>query len=206
MRATQRGSGECGACDADLNEARPRALAAEPVPGTLVQRAQQGDRLAFAELYLEFFEPIYRHLLRALGNREDAQDAAQDVFVKALAAIQHFEDRGPPLRAWLFQIARNHAVDYLRKQGRVFVTDPADVAEHQDAFAARAAENVADIGGEGVTTLIAGLPRTQQRVLALRYISDMTPAEIGDAIGTSADSVRHVQQRALRTLANRLAA
>jgi RNA polymerase sigma-70 factor (ECF subfamily) len=189
------------------------ALAAESVAatgsGTLLQRARRGDRLAFTEFYLEFFDPIYRHLLRALGNREDAQDAAQDVFVKALRAIPQFEDRGPPLRAWLFQIARNHAVDYLRKHSRVFVMDPADVVEHHDAFAARAAENVAEIGeigGGGVTTLIAGLPRTQQRVLALRYISDMTPAEIGDAIGTSADSVRHVQQRALRTLASRLAA
>lgn len=175
--------------------------------GTLLQRAQQGDRLAFSELYLEFFDPIYRHLLRALGNREDAQDAAQDVFVKALVAIPRFEDRGPPLRAWLFQIARNHAIDYLRKQGRLRITDPGDLAERQDTFAARAAGHIAQLGGGGgVTTLIAGLPKMQQRVLALRYISDMTPTEIGDAIGTSADSVRHVQQRALRTLAGRLAA
>jgi RNA polymerase sigma-70 factor, ECF subfamily len=187
------------------------AVASQPVgiraPGTLLRRAREGDRLAFAELYLEFFDPIYRHLLRAMGNREDAQDAAQDVFVKAMGAISRFEDRGPPLRAWLFQIARNHAIDHARKHGRVRVTDPGDLAEHQDAFAAQAAENVAHLGhGGGVAALIADLPRTQQRVLALRYISDMTPTEIGDAIGTSADSVRHMHHRALRSLADQLPA
>lgn len=174
--------------------------------GALVERAQMGDRVAFAELYLEFFDPIYRHLYRALGNSHDAQDAAQDVFEKALAAISRFTDRGAPLRAWLFQIARNQAIDHVRKRGRSRVTDPERLTEQQDALAARSTEVVTHIGDTGLSALIADLPRTQQRVLALRYVSDMSPADIGEAMGVSADSVRHMQQRALRTLAGRLAA
>jgi RNA polymerase sigma-70 factor (ECF subfamily) len=177
-----------------------------PRPAALLGDAQHGDPIAFAELYLECYDQIYRHLLRALGNREDAQDAAQDVFVKALGAISRFEDRGPPLRAWLFQIARNHAIDYARKHGRVRVIDPMVLAERQEAADARTAGPLTGTLGGGLGPHIAGLPRTQQRVLALRYISDMTPAEVGDMLGLSADSVRHMQHRALRTLADALAA
>lgn len=71
----------------------------------------------------------------------------------------------------------------------------------------RTAQHVAQLGsGAGLVALIAELPRKQQRVLALLYISDMTPTEIGDAIGASPDSVRHMHHRALKTLADQLAA
>jgi RNA polymerase sigma-70 factor, ECF subfamily len=185
----------------------PEGPVAIGAPAALLERAQHGDRVAFAELYLELFDPIYRHLYRALGNRDDAQEAAQDVFVKALGAIKRFENRGASLRAWIFQIARNHAIDHARKHRRVRVTDPVEVAERQETAALRIpGSGGGHVLGGGLAEVIAELPRTQQRVLALRYVSDMTPAEIGDTLGVSADSVRHMQHRALKTLANALAA
>src|SRR5215210_9008148 len=86
---------------------------------TLVERAQAGDGGAFGELYEQFAPDISRYLLRHLnGHWESAEDLTEEVFVKVLQRLGSYQFRGMPFSAWLYRIARNHMIDYLRTRPR----------------------------------------------------------------------------------------
>src|SRR2546430_7169631 len=74
----------------------------------LVERAQQGDRVALEELYLIHFDRIYSYLHMSVGNRHDAEDLTTQVFVKMLESIGRFRWRSAPFSAWLFRRSEEH--------------------------------------------------------------------------------------------------
>ena len=158
-----------------------------------VDRARAGDDLAFAELYIRFFDRVNRYLLIALKNPDDALDAAQQVFLKVLEALPGHEPLREPFRAWLFRIVRNHAIDQQRRSRSATAA--------QDSLVERTSAMLDGDGHDDIKSLIATLPRTQQRVLVLRFVYELTTAEVAETLGTSPDAVRHTQMRALRSLA-----
>ncbi len=89
-----------------------------PVPDAhdieLVIRFRKGDQSAFEDIVLGFQDRIYNLCRRMLGNAHDAEDAAQDVFLKAYQALPRFEP-GASLYTWLYRIAINTCIDYKRK-------------------------------------------------------------------------------------------
>ena len=72
---------------------------------SLVYRVQQGDKEAFAQLYENHFDKIYRYVALRLGNKTEAEDVTQQVFLNALQSISSFKWRGVPFSTWLFRIA-----------------------------------------------------------------------------------------------------
>ena len=84
---------------------------------TLLARMGSGDRQALAELYERTRGAVYAAALAILGNADEAQDAAQDAFVRAWEAAGRYRPQGSPM-AWLLTIARNEALMHLRKAGR----------------------------------------------------------------------------------------
>lgn len=168
----------------------------------LVDRARAGDEFAFAELYIRFFDRVHRYLVIALKNPDDALEAAQQVFLKLLEALPGHEPLREPFRAWLFRVVRNHAIDQQRRTATRAEAEPDDAHSGLDgALVARASEMVGHEGAGGIRSLIAELPQAQQRVLVLRFVYEFTAPETAEALGTTADAVRHTQVRALKTLA-----
>ena len=92
---------------------------AEDAEAQLIARLQQGDEAAFALLVREHQGPVFRLLLRLLGNRAEAEDVAQEVFVAVFKAMETF--RGDSrLSTWIYRIATNHAknrIKYLTRRG-----------------------------------------------------------------------------------------
>ena len=85
----------------------------------LVVMAQQGDQAAFASLYEQYSPLVYRFLRRRLdGADEVVEDLTEDVFVKVYEKLDRYVERGLPFTAWLYRIAHNHLVDYLRSAAR----------------------------------------------------------------------------------------
>jgi RNA polymerase sigma-70 factor (ECF subfamily) len=159
----------------------------------LVREAQRGEPLAFADLYIALFDRVHRWLQVALKDREEAIDAAQQVFLRAFEALPRYSEQ-EGFRPWVFAIARNLAYDRLRAAARsTHAVDPAVLAEQRESEAPPAEE--------GIESLVADLPPLQRRVLTLRFVSDMDAADIGDVLDMTADAVRHAQHRALRSLA-----
>ena len=117
-------------------------LAAEPAtrgPGRpiaaddeLVALAKR-DRAAFGPLYDRYADLVYRYCLRRLGNRETAEDATGQTFVKVLAALPTYRDDGPSFRSWLFAIAHNVLVDVERGRRPVEGLDAADTVADESA-------------------------------------------------------------------------
>ena len=82
----------------------------------LVTRCQQDDCEAFGEIVSRYKDGIYNYVWRMVSNREDAEDLAQEVFVRAFASIKTFR-REANLRTWLYKIASNLCVDKYRRSG-----------------------------------------------------------------------------------------
>lgn len=100
---------------------------------------QYGDIAAFEELVFAYEKPIYSHLYRLVGRREDAEDLTQETFIKAYKHRLSLNPAGN-VRAWLYRIATNTAYDWLRRQRRLPETvavekaDDAETIGHDEAY------------------------------------------------------------------------
>jgi RNA polymerase sigma-70 factor (ECF subfamily) len=187
----------------------PSARLAEDVDtARLVMRIQGGERDALAMLYMRYFDRVYAYLHLVLRDPHEAEDATQQVFLQAMEALPGYEYRGQPFRAWLFLIARNHALKQLSRLGRVDVTDPFDLSrqlEH-DGFERGEPPALEWISDRELLLFIERLPLAQRQVLALRFMLDLTHAQTAQLLGRTPNEVRKLQQRAMRFLRDRLAA
>jgi RNA polymerase sigma-70 factor, ECF subfamily len=184
-------------------EPLPQAALDDADSGRLVVRVQAGDRDAFGQLYLRYFDGIYSYLRMALRDPHEAEDATQDVFMQALRALPRYELRGQPPRRWLFRIARNQAIDRGRRRR----------AAPQDPFTLEAqAAGESDAGFDGVLSdaalvaHIGRLPEAQREVLFLRYAAGFEAPEIAVMTHRSPAAVRQLHHRAIAELRRRMPA
>ncbi|MDX6652412.1 MAG: hypothetical protein QOJ38_1193 [Solirubrobacterales bacterium] len=175
----------------------------------VVLRFQSGDSSAFAELYERYFDRVYGYLKVALGQTQEAEDAAQQIFMQVLEALPRYEQRGRPFRAWLFTIVRNGALGHLQKHARVEATQPDLLDRHRENASAADQEMPSAlrwISDRDLLLFVERLPLAQRQVLFLRFMLDLPAAEIGEVLGRSQDDVRALQSRGLRFLEQRLSA
>jgi RNA polymerase sigma-70 factor (ECF subfamily) len=167
-----------------------------------IARLRRGDEDALTELYLRFHRAVNSYLLVALRNRDEAEDATQEVFAKVLAAAGRYEQRAEPFDHWLFRIARNHALDCQRRRRHRETRREEDAADLLRVAEARAGEQ----DDWTFRELIEGLPASHRRVLVLRYVYDFSSVQIGAVLGKTPDAVRHIHMRALRSIEHSLSA
>jgi len=165
---------------------------------SLIQRAQQLDQGAFAQLYEGHFDRIYRYIALKIGNKVEAEDMTQQVFLKALQSISSYKWRDTPFSAWLYRIAHNQVVDYLRKKTRQ-ATVPLDESlavsgsNHQ-----KTTEQKLDI--EKLMLATRRLTPAQQEVIALRFTSELSIAQVARIMGKSEGAVKALQHSAIVAL------
>ena len=80
--------------------------------------ARRSHEATIASLYDEYYDKIARYAYAHIGNRSEAEDIAGEVFLKALDSLESYEERGIPIQGWLFRIAHNLVVDYLRRSAK----------------------------------------------------------------------------------------
>ena len=178
----------------------------------LVVRAQRGDAEAFAALYVRYFDWVYSYLRMTLRDRHDAEDLAQQVFLKVFAHLDSYEV-GPErsFRPWLFRIARNQLIDHVRKERPALLEDPERIADPHGR-SARGADvetlqsTLAWMSDSEVALFIERLPLAQRQVITLRYMIGLTPEEVAEVLGRSAGSIRQLDYRARLNLQERLTA
>jgi RNA polymerase sigma-70 factor (ECF subfamily) len=168
----------------------------------LALRTADGDRDAFAEIYGTLVDPVYRYLYWNLECREDAEDLAEEVFLKCLLNIGAYDPKRGPFKAWAFRIAHNLMVDHQRKRSRRGREALRDDLENG---ASPAPESLED--GERAQALresLEGLPSNQKQVIVMKYFAEMSNAEVAKALGRSEGAVNAMQHRALRRLGKAL--
>ena len=146
-------------------------MAAEPVP-------------PFERFYLAHRDEVLGYLRRLLGQR--AEDAWQETFLRALRAYDRLQ-HGRHLRAWVFRIATNVAMDELRAKRLPPMAAEPVVELRRDAF--RELEHLTE-----------ELPPTERAAVVLRYGYDLPYAQIGDALGSSEEAARAAASSGVRRL------
>ncbi|HEX8084738.1 MAG TPA: sigma-70 family RNA polymerase sigma factor [Solirubrobacteraceae bacterium] len=167
----------------------------------IVIRVQAGDREAFSQLYLRYFDGIYGYLRTALRDSHEAEDATQDVFMQALRALPRYELRGQPPRRWLFRIARNQAIDRARRR-RSSPEDPATLEARLEGEGHDEFDGV--LSDAALVAQIQRLPEAQREVLFLRYAAGFETPEIAAMTKRSPAAVRQLHHRALTELRRRM--
>jgi RNA polymerase sigma factor (sigma-70 family) len=167
----------------------------------LIERAQRGDIAAYSELVRMFQEVAVRTAYLACGDASDAEDATQEAFVKAHAALGRFR-AGAPFRPWLLRIVANEARNRRRSAGRR--TGLAlRIAEDRPLDEAAPSPEAAVLEAERRTTLLAALERLDEddrMVVGCRYLLGLSEAETAATLGVPPGTVKSRLSRALRRL------
>lgn len=165
----------------------------------LVRRAQQEPE-AFAQIYEEYFDKIYRYIVIRIGSEAEAEDLTQQVFLNALKSISSFKWRGVPFSAWLYRIAHNQVVDHLRKKTK-HATESLDgmvKAVVSDDNPQMELERKVEI--EQVLLATERLTEAQREVISLRFASELSVAEAARVMGKSEGAIKALQHSAIVTL------
>jgi len=154
----------------------------------LAAKALGGSQEAYADIVRLNKNRIYSFLLRLCGNARDAEDIAQETFLRAFSKLAVYNPQ-KPLISWLLAIAHNCAVDFLRRKNRAFFTDIDGEFEIKDeSRAANPAENAAD--AHTAEALLATLPPHYREVLLLLAHEGLSYEEIAAVTGTTEANVK----------------
>ncbi|MFW6151125.1 MAG: sigma-70 family RNA polymerase sigma factor [Chloroflexota bacterium] len=165
-----------------------------------VTRAIRGDGEAFAGLYDQYFDKVYRYIYLRLGNHTEAEDLTQEVFVKALEAIGAYRWRNLPFASWLFRIAHNSTVDHVRRQGKAERVEMEDVTVMPDTGPGPAALAEQRFEVEELKANIRKLSPAQREVISLRFGAGLSTAEVSEALGKNTGTVKALQYNGIVAL------
>ncbi len=157
------------------------------------------DRAAFAPLYERYRDDLLRYTFYCLGDWDDAADATQQIFVKAMAGLPRFVDRGDSFRAWLFRIAHNEVITRGQRRAQQPHSQLIEVAEVIDRSPSPEALAIAADDHQRLWLLLGRLPSDRRRVCELRF-AGLTDKEIAAILGKTAGAVRTAQSRAVAQL------
>jgi len=166
--------------------------------------ASRGDRQAFGALYERYVERIYNYVYYRTGNLHDAEDLTARVFQRAMNHIHNYTDRGVPFSAWLYRIAHNLVANWHRDRSRRQEIPLSDVPvipskdERPEANLVRSQEQ------DSLMRLIRQLPSERQTLLILKFVEDLSNAEIGQIMGRSEGAVKSLYHRTLLALRDEL--
>lgn len=158
------------------------------------QRGPADDRAAFDQLYRESRDDLYAYVAYLVGDRSLAEDVTAEAFEKAFRKRRGFVAARGDRRAWLFGIARNAALDELRRRKRVALLD-FDMA---DAAAADALE--ATVDRAHVSACLAGLTPAAREIVSLKFFAALTNQEIARIVGLSESNVGTKLHRSVQKL------
>jgi RNA polymerase sigma factor (sigma-70 family) len=167
----------------------------------LIQRAKRGDKHAYEELVYAYQGIAFRTAYVLAGNGADAEEAAQDGFVKAWRALGRFRD-GAPFRPWLLQIVANEARNRRRSAGRRAHLALRAATEHPSGDAAPSPEAalLSAQQREALLTAVNDLPEDQRSVITLRYFVGLSEQEVADTLDLPTGTVKSRTSRALERL------
>jgi len=173
---------------------------------SLVLAARRGDHEAFSRLVALYQRPVYSLCYRMLGNAPDAEDAAQESFLKAYRALAAYDpDRS--FSTWILAIAAHHCIDRIRRRREhVLSLDALPHWRHKPADGPDP-ERAALVADEStrIARLLQQLPEDYRLVLVLRYWHDLGYEEIASLLDDTVPAIKSRLHRARRQLAGALA-
>lgn len=166
----------------------------------LLKKAQDGDADAFGQLYERYVTIIFRYTYAHIGDRMDAEDLTEEIFMRVWRTLSKYREQGVPFIAYLFRVGRNALIDHYRRSKR---SDQPMLLEEDvitDTRPDPSAEVQANIERQEVRELMGQLREDYREVLYYRFLAELSPEETAQVMGKSAGAVRVLQHRALAAL------
>ena len=163
---------------------------------TLATRLAEGDESAFAELYDQSADRLYRYIAGRLGSQDAAADVLQEVFLRAVKSRRHFRKVDSPI-AYLFQIARNEAARHHKRAAkRITAIGLTEFAQDNRSFNGDA---------EAIAAAVNRLDPEDRELIELKIYSGLTFREIADVVNRPQATVATRYRRALESMRGWLA-
>lgn len=166
-----------------------------------IQRVGRGDQRAFRELVDRYLNAITRFALRTLGDRAEAEEVAQETFLRLWTSAAEFEPQAQP-KTWLYRIARNQCIDRIRKRrshGQEVELSEREAGEDRpSALLLRKQTKVR------VEEALATLPERQREAITLVHYEGLSGAEACDVLAVSAEALESLLARGRRALRKHL--
>ncbi|RME38882.1 MAG: sigma-70 family RNA polymerase sigma factor [Thermoflexia bacterium] len=191
------------------NEERPPVFLLEertssPLDEADLVRQAKEDPEAFGLLYERYVARVYRYCFYRTGDVQDAEDLTARTFYRMLKHLPRYQERGLPFGAWVYRIAHNVVANWLRDRSR----HPVVGLERVGKVPAPEGDLVAHLEDleerEALMQAIRRLPPDRQTLLYLKFVEEMSNAEIGVILGRSEGAVKSLYHRTLVELRRQL--
>ena len=168
-----------------------------------IQLAREGDQVAFGQVVAAYQTPVYNLAYRMLGNAGEAEEAAQETFLRVYLHL-HSYDPQRPFRSWLLSIASHYCIDRLRRRRIIYLPLEDEIAmpvrlagasPNPEAVLVRREQE------EWVQRLLLSLPPIDRAAITLRYWYDYSYEEIAEGLDLTVSAVKSRLYRARRVLA-----
>jgi RNA polymerase sigma-70 factor (ECF subfamily) len=169
---------------------------------TWVGQAKQGDMQAFCELVEAYQRPVYNLCYRMLGDAQDAEDAAQETFLRAYKSLKGY-DSSRAFSTWLLSIAAHYCIDQIRRRRPVVLIEDLPTPDLPDggldveSKLSRKEERIQ------VRALLDALEPTDRAVVVMYYWYDLSYTEISQALSLSESAIKSRLHRARRAMSER---
>jgi RNA polymerase sigma-70 factor, ECF subfamily len=175
----------------------------------LVEIIRKKDQERYSEIVDRYQTKLFVYIYRLIGNKEEAEDLLQDVFVKAYKNLNSY-DTSRKFSSWIYRIAHNEAVNFIkRKSLKRFISFDA-ITSTKDKLDTSSEEEGADKAwlrkevSKEVSDAMKKLPFKYNQVLTLRYYSDQSYEEIAEILGKPVNTVGTLINRAKKKLSEEL--
>lgn len=165
-------------------------------PLLLMRLAKNGDQNAFSQIYELYFVPVFRYIFLRVQNKSDAENLAQDVFLKAYKNIDNFHEKNKEPLTLFFTIARNTVIDFWKKKKEILIEDGDGLIESKDPLEMIKKSD----DWQRIILALKKLSEDQQEAISLKFISGLSNKEISQLLEKSEESIRQLQSRGLRIL------
>ncbi len=171
-----------------------------------VQRTLAGDPQAFGELVRRYERDVFNLAYRMLNERGEAEDAAQEAFMRAYVNLDRY-DPERPFKTWLLSITSNHCIDRLRRRRLTWLSLEEPLPPHPALTSDTPGPEEALLTSERnllVQEMLADLSPEYRLAVILRYWYDLSYAEIAEMLGTTESAIKSRLFRARQALADYL--
>lgn len=170
----------------------------------IIKQAKKGDEGAISALYQAYVDRIFNYIAYRLGgDKKTAEDLTGDVMVRMVKELPKYKITRVPFEAWLYRIASNHVVDYFRRNNKVIESNlPESLASNEpDPESHLVNQQTLHL----LRTSLTQLKPDEQFLLSLRFFERKSHEDMSRMLGKSISSIRTMQHRALKRLADLMA-
>jgi RNA polymerase sigma-70 factor, ECF subfamily len=197
-----------GSHDTRRHDAAEAAEAVQPEETggawALVKAAQEGDMVAFGDLFDRYYDVVFRYVLFRTGDRTLAEDLTQETFVRALRRISSVSYQGRDIGAWFVTIARNLIFDHVKSSRYRLEQTTSEIIELSPSTGGPEQEVLDGATNDELLRCVRKLNPDQQECIQLRFLQGMSVAETAEIMDRNEGAVKALQHRAVRRLAQLL--